>query len=87
MIPPRRNVTAWAAAAVFACLFGGSTHAADDAAAKVVNASGNVSVIRRDSLWALFPNQTVGVGETIVTGDDGFAHLEVSDGSFFVVGR
>ena len=85
LIPPRRNITAWAAAAVFACLFGGSTQAADDTVAKVVNAGGSVSLIRHDSLWALFPNQTVGVGETIVTGDDGFAHLEVSDGSSFVI--
>ena len=85
MIPPRKNVTAWAAAAVLACLFAGSTQAADDTVAKVVSAGGNVSVIRQDSLWALFANQTVGVGETIVTGDDGFAYLEVSDGSSFVV--
>lgn len=85
MIPPRKNVTAWAAAAVLACLFAGSTQAADDTAAKVVSAGGNVSLIRHDSLWALFANQTVGVGETIVTGDDGFAYLEVSDGSSFVV--
>ena len=85
MIALRKSVTAWAAAAVLACLFGGSTRAADDTVAKVVDAGGNVSLIRQDSLWALFPNQTVGVGETIVTGDDGFAHLEVSDGSSFVV--
>ena len=85
LIPSRTNITAWAAAAVLACLFGGSTRAADDSVAKVVDAGGNVSLIRQDSLWALFPNQTVGVGETIVTGDDGFAHLKVSDGSSFVV--
>ena len=85
MIPPRKNFTWRAAAAVFACLFTGSTHAADHSVAKVIYAGGNVSLIRHDSLWALFPNQTVAVGETIVTGDDGFAHLEVSDGSSFVV--
>ncbi len=85
LIPLRKNVTPWAAATVLACLFVGSTQAADVTAAKVINAGGNVSLIRHDSLWALFPNQTVAVGETIVTGDDGFAHLEVSDGSSFVV--
>ncbi len=85
LIPSRKNITAWAAAAVLAGLFAGSTRAADDSVAKVLDAGGNVSLIRHDSLWALFPNQTVGVGETIVTGDDGFAHLEVSDGSSFIV--
>ena len=56
-----------------------------DAAATVVEARGQVSVIRHGEEWALFTDDQVNVGETIVSGEDGFAQLEVSDGSFFLV--
>ena len=55
------------------------------AAATVVVATGQVSVIRSETLWALFPNQAVRVGETIVTEEDGYAELQVADGSRFYV--
>jgi len=54
-------------------------------AAEVISASGRVSVIRDSSEWALFDGSTVHVGELIVTGEDGFAHLQVADGSSFTV--
>jgi len=55
------------------------------AAATVVVATGQVSVIRGETLWALFPDQAVRVGETIVTEEDGYAELQVADGSRFYV--
>ncbi|MCB9383663.1 MAG: FecR domain-containing protein [Bryobacterales bacterium] len=54
-------------------------------AAQVAVAEGNVSVIRSDQVWALFAGDQVNVGETIVTGPDGFAQLTVQDGSSFLV--
>ena len=56
-----------------------------DTAAKVVTAEGQVSVIRHEQEWALFEGDQVQVGETITTGEDGFAQLEVADGSSFLV--
>ncbi len=54
-------------------------------AAKVVSADGRVSVWRNGDLLALFAGNTVRVGETIVTGEDGIARFQISDGSFFEV--
>lgn len=57
----------------------------EDAAAVAVELQGQVSVIRHGEEWALFAGDSVQVGETIVSGDDGYARLQVSDGSAFVV--
>lgn len=54
-------------------------------AATVVTADGNVSVLRDESVWALFAGNEVRVGETIVAGEDGYAELAVSDGTSFTV--
>jgi ferric-dicitrate binding protein FerR (iron transport regulator) len=60
--------------------------AADPAmAARIAAADGQVSVLRHGDLWALFTGHSVRVGETIVTGPDGLAKLEIADGSSFVV--
>ncbi|MBI3696859.1 MAG: FecR domain-containing protein [Acidobacteria bacterium] len=65
---------------------GAHLRAADlTAAAKVALADGRVSVLRNGDLLALFAGNTVRVGETIVTGEDGIARLEISDGSSFEV--
>jgi ferric-dicitrate binding protein FerR (iron transport regulator) len=56
-----------------------------DGAATLVNAVGLVSVIRDQAVWALFLNDSVDPGETIVTGEDGFAEFRVADGSSFQV--
>ena len=58
---------------------------ADQSAAQVVAVEGNVSILKDDEPWALFAGQSVGTGQTILTGDDGFAELQVSDGSMFFV--
>lgn len=54
-------------------------------AAEVLEAQGDVTVIRNEQVWALFAGDHVAVGEMIVTGDDGFAQLAVQDGAAFVV--
>jgi ferric-dicitrate binding protein FerR (iron transport regulator) len=53
--------------------------------ATLVSAVGEISVLRSDSLWVLFPNDTVQPGETIITGADGFAEFRIADGSSFQV--
>lgn len=54
-------------------------------AATLVSSAGEVSVLRDNSIWVLFPNDLVQPGETIVTGEDGFAEFQVADGSSFQV--
>ena len=61
--------------------FTGSAEAA--ATAKTVD--GRVSVLRDFREWAISVNDKVKVQETIVTGNDGHALFEVSDGSTFEV--
>ena len=56
-----------------------------NSAAQVVEAQGQVSLWRDSQEWALFPGDAVQLGQTIITGPDGFATLEVSDGSSFLV--
>ena len=74
--------------ALIACLLTAGRLAAqgfDGGAARVMTVEGQVSVLRGAEPWALFPDETVNPGETIVSGDDGFAELQVSDGSMFFV--
>jgi hypothetical protein len=54
---------------------------ASNYAAKVVTLSGQVSVLRDLQPWALSVGDNVQVTQMIVTGDDGHAILQVSDGS------
>ncbi len=80
------GVAAGVAAALVVSLAAPPAKAAGpQAAATVQSAQGNVSVLRDGVVWALFSNQTVQVGETIVTGEDGYAELLVSDGSSFAI--
>ncbi len=63
----------------------GIAYAQTGSAAQVVEAQGAVSLLRDNQEWALFPGDSVQLGQTIVTGPDGFATLAVSDGSSFLV--
>jgi ferric-dicitrate binding protein FerR (iron transport regulator) len=54
-------------------------------AAKVLTAQGRVSVLRHGEAWALFAGNSVRVGEVIRTGPDGYAQLQIADGSYFEV--
>jgi ferric-dicitrate binding protein FerR (iron transport regulator) len=69
-----------AVAAIPACLRGDS-----DPAAKVVSLTGQVSVLRDSGPWALNPGDSIKPRQIIITGADGFAVFQVSDGSTFEV--
>jgi len=57
----------------------------NDPAAQVISLSGQVSVLRDGEPWALSIGDKVLIQQVIVTGADGFAKFQVSDGSFFEV--
>jgi hypothetical protein len=54
-------------------------------AAKVVSLVGQVSILKDSQPWALNENDTVATGRMIVSGPDGYALLQVADGSTFEV--
>src|SRR3954451_19090862 len=56
-----------------------------DGAARAIQLSGQVSVLRDATPWALAQGGVVSPRQIIVTGPDGFAIFEVSDGSTFEV--
>ncbi len=53
--------------------------------AKLLQSNGQVSVLKDSSPWALQPGDWVNLRQVIVTGPDGFALFQVSDGSTFEV--
>ena len=59
--------------------------AAQDYAAKVVVMTGRVSVLRDGTEWGLNVSNIVQPKQIIVTGPDGYAKFQVSDGSTFEV--
>lgn len=58
---------------------------AQSGAAKVITLNGRVSVMRDDSPWVLNLGDAVQPRQIIVTGPDGYAVFQVSDGSTFEV--
>ncbi len=56
-----------------------------DPAAKVVQLTGQVSVLKDSYPWALRVGDTIQARQVVVTGPDGFAQFQVSDGSTFEV--
>jgi hypothetical protein len=56
-----------------------------EAAAKVISLTGQVSVLRDAQPWSLNIGDAVQARQVIVTGPDGFAKFQVSDGSTFEV--
>src|SRR5271168_879624 len=56
-----------------------------DAAAKVVTMTGQVSVLRDSVPWALNIGDSVQMQQVILTGPDGYAKFQTSDGSTFEV--
>jgi ferric-dicitrate binding protein FerR (iron transport regulator) len=56
-----------------------------DAAAKVLSMTGQVSVLRDSEQWALSVGDLVQTQQVILTGPDGYAKFETSDGSTFEV--
>ena len=70
----------WAAA----CTYLVPIHA-ESGAAKVITLSGQVSVLRDDSPWVLNVGDSIQPRQIVITGPDGFAVFQVSDGSTFEV--
>lgn len=54
-------------------------------AAKVIQLVGQVSVLKDSSPWALHTGDMIQVQQLVVTGPDGYAQFQVSDGSTFEV--
>ncbi len=63
----------------------GAAVAADSAAARILSVTGRVSLERGRDLWAVQVNGFVSPGETILCGPDGYALLQLEDGSKFEV--
>lgn len=57
----------------------------NEAAAKVISLTGQVSVLRDAEPWALNVGDLVQTQQVIVTGSDGMAKFQVSDGSEFEI--
>jgi hypothetical protein len=56
-----------------------------DGAARVISLSGQVSILKDNAPWALQVGSIVALKQTIISGPDGIAVLQVSDGSTFDV--
>ena len=72
-------------AACAAVCLGQTDPANSDYSAKVLSSSGQVSVLRDSQPWALSSGDTIQMKQEIVTGPDGSAVFQVSDGSTFEV--
>ena len=59
--------------------------AMDSAAARVLSVSGRVSIERGRDLWAVMASTQIRPGEVILSGPDGYALLQLEDGSKFEV--
>src|ERR1700733_10924299 len=56
-----------------------------DAAAKVITMTGEVSVLKDSQPWALNVGDSIQAQQAIITGPDGYAKFQTSDGSTFEV--
>ena len=83
----RNGIAAWLASAALACVCSAQTFPffSSEAAAKVTQLTGQVSVLKDSTPWALHVGSVVQVRQVILTGADGFAIFQVSDGSTFEV--
>lgn len=84
MFSRRRYSTAGWLLLAAACIFVVPIHA-ENGAAKVITLNGQVSVLRDNSPWVLNLGDSVQPQQVIITGPDGFAVFQVSDGSTFEV--
>ena len=83
------NRLAWFRLALAVCLCAAPATSqsifSSDAAAQVTVLEGAVSIVRGNSLWALNVGDRLQAKQVIVTGSDGYAQFQVSDGSTFEV--
>ena len=85
-IAPRKGFAGgWLRAALVLGVCALAVHAEESGAAKVVTLNGQVSILRDNSPWVLNVGDSVQPRQIIVTGADGYAQLQVSDGSTFEV--
>ena len=75
----------WLAIAILFGVCAIAGRAEDDGAAKVLTLNGQVSILRDNSPWVLNVGDSVKPRQIIITGADGFALLQVADGSTFEV--
>src|SRR4051812_2165123 len=92
MLPLRQSVAGWLVLAAAAVVCPAFVYAQQmpssglpDGAARVTQLTGQVSVLKDSTPWALAMGSVVTPRQVIITGPDGFAVLEVSDGSTFEV--
>jgi hypothetical protein len=87
MLRPGKKSGLWLllAATLSVCLAQSIPSIPADGAAKVISLSGRVSTLRDSGQWALNVGDLVRVQQLIVTGSDGYALFQVSDGSTFEV--
>ena len=83
----RNSVAAWLLSTALLCVCSAQSlpFFSPEAAAKVTKLTGQVSVLKDSTPWALQEGSSVQVRQVIVTGSDGFAVFQVSDGSTFEV--
>ncbi|HVP45049.1 MAG TPA: FecR domain-containing protein [Bryobacteraceae bacterium] len=85
-IAPRKGFAGkWLGAALLLGVCAFTCRAEETGAAKVVTLNGQVSILRDNSPWAVNVGDSVQPRQIIVTGVDGYALLQVSDGSTFEV--
>ena len=85
-ITPRKGFAGgWLRVALVLGVCALALHAEESGAAKVLTLNGQVSILRDNSPWALNVGDSVQPRQIIVTGPDGYAQLQVSDGSTFEV--
>src|SRR4051812_33207244 len=83
----RHTITTWLFAAMsVVCLAQMPSLSTDpEGAAKVLQMTGSVSVLKDSVPWALNVGNVVQIKQSIKTGPDGWAQFQVSDGSTFEV--
>jgi hypothetical protein len=85
MFPRTSQSAFWRLLLAGAILGALTAHGQSGSAAKVVSLTGQVSILRDSAPWALHVGDLVQPRQIIVTGDDGFAVFDLSDGSKFEV--
>lgn len=92
MLSIRQSVAGWLCLAALGAVCSAPASAqqgaavfGSDGAARVIQLTGQVSVLKDSTPWALQLGSTVNVRQVIMTGADGFAVFQVSDGSTFEV--
>jgi hypothetical protein len=67
------------------CVFAQFLPITPAATGKVVHAQGQVQILKDEVPWALYVGDTINPRQEIVTGADGYAKIQVPDGSVFEV--